>query len=129
MAGLQYGLGSFVRRTLAMRLLLACAGIATVFGTATYLARYDIIGKDAVVHGINVVEQLRERVRLIADAPGVTLAAAIQRALDQGSDRRLLSRLLWLTNIPDTMIHRLSRPESFLRRGIRGVHGREAEDP
>jgi hypothetical protein len=129
MAGLQYGLGSFVRRTLAMRLLLACAGIATVFGTATYLARYDIIGKDAVVHGINVVEQLRERVRLIADAPGVTLAAAIQRALDQGSDRRLLSRLLWLTNIPDTMIHRLSRPESFFRRGIRGVHGREAEDP
>jgi hypothetical protein len=75
-----------------MRLLLACAGIATVFGTATYLARYDIIGQDAVVHGINVVEQLRARVRLIADEPGVTLAAAIQRALDQGSDRRLLSR-------------------------------------
>lgn len=92
MAGLQYGLGSFVRRTLAMRLLIACAGIATVFGAATYLARYDIIGQDAVMHGINGVEQLRARVRVIAEEPGVTLAAAIQRALDQEADRALMSR-------------------------------------
>jgi putative nucleotidyltransferase with HDIG domain len=92
MAGSKYELKSFVRRTLAVRLLIGCAGIATVFGMATYLTRYDIIGQDAIFHAINGVERLRARVRVIGNEPDITLAGAIQRALDEEPDHRVVSR-------------------------------------
>jgi HD-GYP domain-containing protein (c-di-GMP phosphodiesterase class II) len=92
MADSQYGLKSFVRRTLTLRLAIGCAVIAAVFATATYLTRYDAIGLDAITHAINGVERLKARVRVMAGEPGATLSTAIQRALDEIPDHRVVSR-------------------------------------
>jgi len=92
MAHTHYGLNSFVHRTLAIRLLIGCTVIATMFGMATYLTRYDAMGEDAVTHAINAIERLKARVRSISSEPGATLPAAIQRALDEMPDYRVVSR-------------------------------------
>ena len=81
-----------MHRTLVVRLLVGCIGIATIFGTAAYLTRYDDIGEEAVIHAINGVERMRTRVRAMVTEPGVTLAAAIQSALEEAPDRRVVSR-------------------------------------
>ena len=92
MAESRYGLNSFVHRTLAIRLLIGCTVIATVFGMATYLTRYDAMGEDAITHAINAIERLKARVRNISGEPGTTLATAMQRALDEKPDHRVVSR-------------------------------------
>ena len=88
----RYGLNSFVHRTLAIRLLIGCSVIAIVFGMATYLTRYDAMSEDAITHAINAIERLKARVRSISSEPGATLPAAIQRALDEKPDYRVVSR-------------------------------------
>jgi len=88
----QYGLKSFVHRTLAMRLLIGGIIIATILGTATYLTRYDDIGQAAIIHAINGIERLKVRVRSIQDKSDNTLAKAIQKALHEEPDYRVISR-------------------------------------
>jgi len=88
----QYGLKSVIHRTLARRLLLGGIFIAAVFSTTTYLARFDDIGEAAIVHAINGVEQLRVRVRSIEETAGTALAKAIQQALVEEPDYRVVSR-------------------------------------
>jgi len=88
----RYGLNSFVHRTLAIRLLIGCSVIAIVFGMATYLTRYDAMGEDAITHAINAIERLKARVRSISSEPGTTLATAMQHALDEKPDHRVVSR-------------------------------------
>jgi len=92
MAESRYGLRTFVRRTLAVRLLIGCIVIATAFGAAAYLTRYDVIGQDAIIHAINGVERLKARVRVLGAEPGMTLAAATQRALDENPEQQVVSR-------------------------------------
>jgi HD-GYP domain-containing protein (c-di-GMP phosphodiesterase class II) len=87
----QYGLNYFVRRVLAVRLLIGSVTIAALLGIGTYLTRYDIIGQDAITHAINGVAQLKARVRVIQQ-PGMTVVAAIQRALDEEPEHRVVSR-------------------------------------
>jgi len=91
MAGTRYGLKSFVQRTLAIRLLLGCGLIAAVFASATYFTRYDMIGRDAVIHALNGVDRLKARVRAITASTDVDLADATQRALDEEPDHRIVS--------------------------------------
>ncbi len=88
----QYGLKAFVHRELVLRLLVGCVGIAALFSAGAYLTRYDIIGQDAVTHAVNGVERLEARVQAIAQETGITPAAAIQRALDEEPDHRVISR-------------------------------------
>jgi putative nucleotidyltransferase with HDIG domain len=92
MAESRYGLNSFVHRTLAVRLLIGCTVIAIVFGTATYLTRYDAMSVDAITHAINGIERLKARARSIGSEPGTTLTTAMQRALDEKPDHRVVSR-------------------------------------
>jgi putative nucleotidyltransferase with HDIG domain len=88
----QYGLKSFIHRALAKRLLIGGIIIATVLSMATYLTRYDDIGQTAIIHAINGIERLKVRVRSIQDGSENTLAKAIQNALDEEPDYRLISR-------------------------------------
>jgi len=88
----QYGLTSFIHRKLAMRLLIGGTIIATILGMAAYLTRYDDIGQAAIIHAINGIERLKVRVRSIRTVPGNTLATAIQQALDEEPDYRVISR-------------------------------------
>ena len=88
----QYGLKSFIHRTLAVRLLIGGIIIATILSMATYLTRYDDIGQAAIIHAINGIERLKVRVGSIQDLSGNTLAAAIQKALDEEPDYRVISR-------------------------------------
>lgn len=88
----EYGLKSFVHRTLALRLLIGGSLIAILLSMTTYLARYDDIGQAAIIHAVNSIERLRVRVRAIAAEPGNTLATAIQQALDEVPDYRVISR-------------------------------------
>ena len=88
----EYGLKSFVHRTLALRLLIGGSLIAILLSMATYLNRYDDIGQAAIIHAVNSIERLRIRVRAIGAEPGNTLATAIQQALDEVPDYRVISR-------------------------------------
>jgi putative nucleotidyltransferase with HDIG domain len=88
----EYGLKSFVHRTLALRLLIGGSLIAILLSMATYLTRYDDIGEAAIIHAVNSIERLRVRVRAIGAEPGNTLATAIQQALDEVPDYRVISR-------------------------------------
>ena len=88
----QYGLKSFVHRTLAGRLLIGSIIIATILSMVTYLARYDDIGQAAIIHATNGIEQLKMRVRSIQEISGTTLPNAIQKALDEKPDYRIISR-------------------------------------
>ena len=88
----QYGLKYFIHRRLAVRLLIGGTIIATLLSMATYLTRFDDIGQAAIIHAINGIEQLRVRVRSIGAEPGHTLATAIQQALDENPDNRIISR-------------------------------------
>jgi putative nucleotidyltransferase with HDIG domain len=87
-----YGLKSFVHRTLALRLLIGGGLIAILLSMATYLTRYDDIGEAAIIHAVNSIERLRVRVRAIGAEPGNTPATAIQQALDEVPDYRVISR-------------------------------------
>jgi len=91
-AGPQYGLNAFVHRRLVLRLLIGCACIAALFGAGAYLARYDDVGQDAIVHAINSVDRLRARVRVMLVQQGMGLDAAIQEALDEDTDDGVVSR-------------------------------------
>jgi HD-GYP domain-containing protein (c-di-GMP phosphodiesterase class II) len=88
----EYGLKSFVHRTLALRLLIGGSLIAILLSMATYLTRYDDIGQAAIVHAVNSIERLRVRVRAIGAEPGNTPATAIQQALDEVPEYRVISR-------------------------------------
>ena len=88
----EYGLKSFVHRTLALRLLIGGSLIAILLSMATYLTRYDNIGEAAIIHAVNSIERLRVRVRAIGAEPGNTPATAIQQALDEVPDYRVISR-------------------------------------
>ena len=92
MASPQYGLKSFVHRTLALRLLIGGSLIAILLSMVTYLTRYDDIGEAAIIHAQNSIERLRVRVRSIAAESGTTPAAVIQQALDEVPDYRVISR-------------------------------------
>jgi hypothetical protein len=87
-----YGLKSFVHRTLTLRLLIGGSLIAILLGMTTYLTRYDDIGEAAIIHAVNAIERLRVRVRAIGAEPGNTPATAIQQALDEMPDYRVISR-------------------------------------
>ncbi len=87
----EYGLKSFVHRTLALRLLIGGSLIAILLGMSTYLTRYDDIGQAAIIHAANSIERLRVRVRTIGAESGNTLATAIQKALDEVPDYRVIS--------------------------------------
>ncbi len=75
-----------------MRLLIGGSLIAILLSMATYLTRYDDIGQAAIIHAVNAIERLRVRVRAIGAEPGNTLATAIQQALDEVPDYRVISR-------------------------------------
>ena len=88
----QYGLKSFVHRTLALRLLIGGSLIAILLSMVTYLTRYDDIGEAAIIHAQNSIERLRVRVQAIAAESGKTPATVIQQALDEVPDYRVISR-------------------------------------
>lgn len=88
----QYGLKSFIHRTLAVRLLIGGIIIATILSMVTYLTRYDDIGQAAIIHAINGIERLKVRVRSIQDQSAITLAKAIQQALHEEPDYLVISR-------------------------------------